>query len=392
MGTYKVIQDIEAEDKLFGPLTLKQFIFACLVMVFGYASFWSLINDLWFLLIFFMPPTLFFAILAFPYSKDQPTEVWLMAKLRFYFQPRRRIWDQDGIKELVTITVPKHEEKIYTDGLSTTQVKSRLRALADTIDTRGWAVKGQAVNLTPYQVQPTSSDRLLSGVSAQQNLPITEIKADDDIYDEVNNPKAKQFDEMIQKHETAHRDEIIEKVSSARNSSGQDNSTDMKPAINGNQSGQLQQQDYWFMRQPSPPTKAGVATFGATPVVMPGQKTPTKSSHDMSEEEKKLLDKIHENQDKPDPMNSHLKTIKPLSQQQAEEKAKATQARKEKNISVQQSVDTNTPADEASSKHTNNPDMLSLAQNNDLNIETIARQANKKPDKSGDDEVVVSLH
>ena len=28
MATYKVIQDIEAEDKLIGPLTLRQFIYA----------------------------------------------------------------------------------------------------------------------------------------------------------------------------------------------------------------------------------------------------------------------------------------------------------------------------------------------------------------------------
>ncbi|MGH7158305.1 MAG: PrgI family mobile element protein [Candidatus Saccharimonadales bacterium] len=28
MATYKVIQDIEAEDKILGPLTLRQFIYA----------------------------------------------------------------------------------------------------------------------------------------------------------------------------------------------------------------------------------------------------------------------------------------------------------------------------------------------------------------------------
>ncbi len=34
MATYKVLQDIEAEDKLLGPLTLKQFIFAVVTLAF----------------------------------------------------------------------------------------------------------------------------------------------------------------------------------------------------------------------------------------------------------------------------------------------------------------------------------------------------------------------
>ncbi len=33
MATYKVIQDIEAEDKLLGPLSLRQFIYAVIVVL-----------------------------------------------------------------------------------------------------------------------------------------------------------------------------------------------------------------------------------------------------------------------------------------------------------------------------------------------------------------------
>ncbi len=46
MATYKVIQDIEAEDKFVGPLTLKQFIFACITVVLGYLSFLLLTKNL----------------------------------------------------------------------------------------------------------------------------------------------------------------------------------------------------------------------------------------------------------------------------------------------------------------------------------------------------------
>src|SRR4026207_498713 len=49
-----------------------------------------------------------------------------------------RIGAQRGAKELVTITVPKHVQIDYTNGLSQNEVHNRLRALADTIDSRGW--------------------------------------------------------------------------------------------------------------------------------------------------------------------------------------------------------------------------------------------------------------
>jgi hypothetical protein len=39
MATYKVLQDIEAEDKLFGPFTLKQFIFGGITVVLGFIGF-----------------------------------------------------------------------------------------------------------------------------------------------------------------------------------------------------------------------------------------------------------------------------------------------------------------------------------------------------------------
>jgi hypothetical protein len=39
MATYKVLQDIEAEDKLLGPLTLKQFIFAAVAIAIGFVEF-----------------------------------------------------------------------------------------------------------------------------------------------------------------------------------------------------------------------------------------------------------------------------------------------------------------------------------------------------------------
>ena len=147
MATYKVIQDIEAEDKLIGWMSPRQTIYAAIVVVSLGIGFVLVTKAAWWLAIPLIPHTLLFTVLAGPFGGDQPTELWLLAKIQFALKPRKRIWNQSGISEMVTITVPKKIEKHLTDGLSQTEVKSRLKALATTIDSRGWAVKN--ININP---------------------------------------------------------------------------------------------------------------------------------------------------------------------------------------------------------------------------------------------------
>lgn len=387
MATYKVIQDIEAEDKLFGPLTAKQFIFAGITVICGYLCFWAIANELPFLIVLFLPPGLFFGILAAPWSKDQPTEVWMAAKLRFYFRPRRRIWDQSGIKELVTITAPKKEEHAYTDGLDNTQVRSRLRALADTIDSRGWAVKGSGVNIP---AQPSyyanQSDRLVETSSMPQQVSEFSLTDADDMLDPVNNREATKLGTMIQQSDDQHHDEVRQKINEARNGTPQTQVPPPPPSPPGQNPETAN--DYWFMRQPSAPTNPGSATFEAAPLVAPRSAPEPKNTpaKELSDEERTILDKIHKNQEQPNPMNSHLKTIKPLSQQQEEEKEAQNRKKMQETAEAKQE-NAGTP-----SPQTAKADTIRLANNNDRSVESIAREANKPTEEPPADEVVVSLH
>ena len=70
MATYKVIQDIEAEDKLLGPLSLRQFIYAVIVVVLCYVVFRVFfIQPV--LVAPFLPPIILFGVLAAPFGHDQ---------------------------------------------------------------------------------------------------------------------------------------------------------------------------------------------------------------------------------------------------------------------------------------------------------------------------------
>lgn len=351
MATYKVLQDIEAEDKILGPLTLRQFIYALVAAFCGYLSFIVIAKGVSFLLAIFLPPGLFFAFLAFPFGKDQPTEVWALAKLRFFIMPRRRLWNQSGVKELVTITVPKKIEPTYTNRLSETEVQSRLKALANTIDSRGWAIKNVDVSLyRPPSIAATSSssDRLIDINSIPQAVPDYDIRPDDDMLDEANNPVAQQVEQMIDTSTQTHRQELMDELNTARAQAHQKDS----PA------------NYWFANPPRGNRQA--------PVIPADDTTDTAQTTDDEAQATASLPKSKRAKKRPN-ANSHLRTIRPLG---------ATSDDKPAGQAAQ-----NTGGKAA------DPAILELAKNNDLNVSTLARQAKKaKGEEFGDSEVVISLH
>ena len=340
MATYKVLQDIEAEDKLLGPLTLKQFIFAIIFLACGYIAFLLLTRGLGFLSLFFVPPMLFTGFLAWPWSREQSTEVWLLAKVRFHIKPRRRIWNQSGLSDVVTITAPPKLDKTYTDGLSEGDVRSRLQALASTIDSRGWAIKNVNVNLSAGPGQATlNSDRLVDVSAFPQQVVSGEVSAADDILDERNNPTAQNLDRMINAKSATTRERIMKRLHDPK---PEPKTPDQPPA------------DYWFLNQPSGNPPAGKAMFDSSPTIRPN------ASDQIS------VDPVQTAAGPMPTSYANMHTIQPLGAAQPAAPVKP-------------------------SPKTPDPAILELASNNDLNVATISRQAKKNKGELGDNEVVVPL-
>lgn len=359
MATYKVIQDVEAEDKLVGPLTLRQFIYAGIAALSLYLSFLALTHRAGFMLVILVPVAFTCGFFAFPWGQDQPTEVWALAKIRFMIKPRRRTWDQSGTKELVTVTAPKKIERQLTNGLNQDEVRSRLSALANTIDSRGWAVKNVNVNLSaPATALPAdTSDRLVQASSLPQEVTSIDVRASDDILDETANPIAQQFDSMINAASNAHRQQLI---------------TQMQQPAAPAQPQQQPPANYWFMHQG--PVMSGQATFVDAPVVMPGtQALPPLAPQAAvpTAEEEALVEKFKAENSSVAPAFGHLKTLKTPEQLAAEAKARA--AEKPKVTPEKQAV------------------IMNLANDDDKDVATLARQARKQVNQADDGEVVISL-
>ncbi|HUC95921.1 MAG TPA: PrgI family protein [Candidatus Saccharimonadia bacterium] len=212
MAQYKVIQDIEAEDKLIGPLTLRQFIYAGIVVVQLFIAY-KLIGSLhsFYVIIPFIPGVIFFGLLAAPFGTDQPNEIWLLAKIRYFLKPQLRKWHQDDVAGLVTITVPKKVEKNLTKDFSKTEAKNKLESLARLIDSRGWAVKnlnlGSNTQNRTYNNDEGDNDRLVD-INALTNISsqiANGIVDQDDIFD-TTNLQARYINSVIDKSEKKLKD------------------------------------------------------------------------------------------------------------------------------------------------------------------------------------------
>ena len=302
MSVYKVPQDVEAEDKLLGPFSFRQFVFL-IIAVIGIAIAYGLSTILLPLAIIPVPIILFFGALALPLKKDQPMEVYLAAVISFMLKPKKRLWQPDGIERLVEVIAPKVEEKTYGNNYDQAEVQRRLSYLANLVDSQGWSIRG--VN------NPNSSMRA--------DL-FNEGQAANDILDE-NSTTAQNINHLINQSDVRRRQEVIQKMQTGQSATPPPTQTP-QPS------------------QPDNPTPA-------TPLQMNPYPTMRQS------------------------------VLNPVSGRPAASAPAQTQP----TTTPQASVNEVPPA------------IIELANNRDLSIETIAREANRiqQENKLSDEEVVISL-
>lgn len=339
MAVYKVPQDVEADDKLIGPFNFRQFIY--LIIVAGsIALAWVLGNLLLPLAILPLPIILFFGALALPLRKDQPMETYLAAIVSFYLKPRKRMWDPDGQQALVEITAPKVVEVHRTKDLSQSEAERRLSYLANIVDTRGWAVRGVGA-------EPNSSMNPDVYYEAQQA---------EDVLD-TSTATAHQIENQLDQTDQRRHQELMER-----------------------------------MQHPAQPAPGQPASVPVTPVSNPyaGLSAPSDTAAAPAADEPAPHLTVN-----PYPSMQQA-VIQPLADAPASDaKTSASGEGAAAEVHSQNaSGGANPSSNITTSEKPLSPDIINLANNPDLSIETIAHEANRIKEKQGlpDDEVVISLH
>lgn len=345
MASYKVPQDVEADDKLIGPFSFRQFIYLIIVVLAG-AGAWGLAQLFIGLAIIPLPVIILFGALALPLRKDQPMEIYMAAIVSFYLKPRRRLWDPDGIDSLVEITTPKVVEVSLTKTLTQSDTEQRLSYLANLVDTGGWAIRG-AVAATNG---PMTTDTYLEAQGAE------------DILDD-NNSVAQSINTMMDKRTHEIREEAIERMH-------QPQQPQLEP--------QQQVAAMPIQQQPNQYAIPDQPEYIPAPSIQPTQQidelypTPIYNPYPNSMQQTVIRPLSDIPPETPEPEVEQI-IGEPLPPTEVEEKTEPVTT-SEKHIS---------------------PDIMSLANNTGLSIQTIAHEAHriqeKEDAKASEDEVIISL-
>ena len=151
MAQYKVPQDVEADDKLLGPFSFRQFVYlliagGLIAMAVGLFQLFPLLG------IVPIIPALFFIALALPLKKDQPMETYLAAIVSYYLKPRTRTWQPGQRESTINITAPKIVDETRARDITGEEATHRLSFLANLVDTGGYAIKGVGANQVSEEV------------------------------------------------------------------------------------------------------------------------------------------------------------------------------------------------------------------------------------------------
>ncbi len=192
MAQYKVPQDVEAEDKLLGPLTLRQVIYAFIAAGLGFVAY-LLFQIFPLLAVIPVPFILFLLILVIPFKKDQPMEVYLAALINFNLKPNKRFWNPGQRESTILITAPKTIEGPRIRAISEDEASHRLSFLADIVDSNGQAVRE-------------------NWNSSMQDEYIAEAASTPDVYE---NYDAETLTSRVADQTTNHHDEAVEKMRAA---------------------------------------------------------------------------------------------------------------------------------------------------------------------------------
>jgi len=129
---FQVPQNIDLEDKIIGPLTLKQFIILLVGGMFDYM--WYTFFDTAAFILLAIPTTLFTLALVFARVREEPFPKFLGNLILFALKPKILTWGETKKPKIIETKKAKKEKVVpkVTSG-------SEIEKLARVIDTSGWS-------------------------------------------------------------------------------------------------------------------------------------------------------------------------------------------------------------------------------------------------------------
>ena len=132
---FKVPQRIDMEDKIIGPLTMKQFVSLLVGGMITYATIKS--GNVSLIAIIGVPVAIFTLVLTFIKVQDQPFSKFLFSFALYVLKPKRRAWIKDWHVEGPTHSVVMPAKKEEIKHAQKHVERAQLEELSKILDTRG---------------------------------------------------------------------------------------------------------------------------------------------------------------------------------------------------------------------------------------------------------------
>jgi hypothetical protein len=146
MGQYKVPQNVEAEDKILGPFSFRQFIYLLVALGCGAIMWFLVTSGVWPLVFIPLPVFLLCLVLALPLRKDQPMETYLLAIVKYIMLPKNRLWRAGSFTPNVDVDATVINENPTLKDIRGADAANRLSFLSQVVDTAGWSTRGATMD------------------------------------------------------------------------------------------------------------------------------------------------------------------------------------------------------------------------------------------------------
>ena len=154
---FQVPQKIDLEDKVIGPLTIKQFLYLLAGGMLDYIWFRFFNFTVFFLLA--LPTTVLFVALALARVQDQPFPQFLGSLVLFVLRPKQRTWGREAPLPKLMVTTPNATKELEPEKKNINE--GELAKLASILDTKGWGKN-----------EPEMKERVISQEEAKPKINV----------------------------------------------------------------------------------------------------------------------------------------------------------------------------------------------------------------------------
>jgi len=206
MAQYKVPQNVEAEDKILGPLSLRQFIYVIIAIMWAFLMWRIFLAVPLIAVVSALPVSGVFLALGLIQREEQSFENYFVAMIRFIIVPRQRMWHKDDVRSALK-TPTNVATPVAMPQRDPSEIRGQLEKLALVVDTRGRVPKPASIQLPDNTNQASALSARVNRPAAAISTAVAEptdgkITANDDILDMQASSQAATVGKMLADAET----------------------------------------------------------------------------------------------------------------------------------------------------------------------------------------------